>query len=340
MRTWFGLVLLTVFPLLIEGLAAAQQSGTIPRVGFIVQGSPDSQVLESFRRGLRELGYIEGQNITVEARFDYGNSWRLDVLVTELVQLRVNVIVVDSSLALFNVMSRTKTIPIVMRYVGDPVAAGIVSSLERPGGNVTGIGGMAAALGGKWLELLKEAIPAISRVGVLYTGPAEQESPMMKELEFAARSLRVELQPARVSGAVSGLPVNRGPPKENSVQIGGAFRWATRGQADAFIILPGAILEDNLHYIAGLAMNSRLPGIFWRADFAESGGLMAYGANRNEQSRRSAYFVDKILKGAKPSELPVERPKSFELVINLNTAKEIGVTIPTRVLTWADKVIK
>src|SRR5215469_2904205 len=226
MRTWFGLVLLTVFPLLIEGLAAAQQSGTIPRVGFIVHGSPDSQVLKSFQQGLRELGYIEGQNITVEARFDYGNSWRLDVLVTELVQLRVNVIVVDSSLALFNVMSRTKTIPVVMRYVGDPVAAGIVSSLERPGGNVTGIGGMAAGLGGKWLELLKETVPTISTVGVLYTRPSEQESPMMKELEVAARPLRIELQTAAtVSPPSAGLLPNSWGPN-----VGGAFKWATRGQ--------------------------------------------------------------------------------------------------------------
>jgi putative tryptophan/tyrosine transport system substrate-binding protein len=308
MKTRFRAFLIAVLLALTEGFAGAQQSGTIPRVGFIVQGSPDSQVLESFRWGLRELGYIEGQNIIVEPRFDYGNSWRLDQLVTELVQLRVNVIVVGSSSALFNVMSRTKTIPVVMQYVGDPVAAGVVASVERPGGNVTGIGSMAAGLGGKWLELLKEAIPAISRVGVLYTGPAEEESPMMKELEVAARSLRVELQPARVPGRwpMNGYSYTSASSRASPAQIGGAFRWATRGQADAFIILPAAILEDNLHYIAGLARNSRLPGIFWQADFAAVGGLMAYGANQIEQSRRAAYFVDKILKGAKPAELPVE----------------------------------
>ena len=332
----FLLVLISVLMVLPGRFAGAQQLQNIPRVGFVVQGSPDSEVLDSFRRGLRELGYIEGQNIIIEPRFDYGNSWRLDEIATELVHLRVNAIVVGSSAALFNVMSRTKTIPIVMSYVGDPVAAGIVASLERPGGNATGIGGMAAGLGGKWLELLKETVPTISTVGVLYTRPSEQESPMMKELEVAARPLRIELQTAAtVSPPSAGLLPNSWGPN-----VGGAFRWATRGQANAFIMLPGAPFEANLHYIAGLALNRRLPGIFWRADFAESGGLMAYGANRNEQSRRAAYFVDKLLKGAKPAELPVERPKNFELAINLQTAKELGITIPSRVLTWADKVIK
>jgi putative ABC transport system substrate-binding protein len=345
MKTRFQVFMIAAVLALTEGFAGAQQSGTMPRVGFLVQGSPDSQVLKSFQQGLRELGYIEGQNIIIEPRFDFGNGWRLDELAAGLVQLPVNVIVVGSSAALFNVMTRSKTIPIVMRYVGDPVAAGIVASMERPGGNVTGIGGMAAGLGGKWLELLKETVPTISRVGVLYTRPSEQESPMMKELEVAARSLRIELQPAAVSlaGPVSIFGYRLPPGTVNTglgPDVGGAFKWATRGQTDAFIMLPGAAFENNLRYIADLAINRRLPGIFWRADFAAAGGLMAYGANRNEQSRRSAYFVDKILKGAKPGELPVERPKNFELVINLKTAKEIGITIPPGVLAWADRVIR
>jgi len=349
----FLLALISALPVLAGRFAEAQQPQNIPRVGFIVQGEPSSLVLESFQRGLRELGYTEGQDIILESRFDYGNSWRLDQIATELIQLRVNVIVVGSSTALFNVMSRSKTIPIVMSYVGDPVAAGVVASRERPGGNVTGIGGMAAGLGGKWLELLRETVPTISRVGVLWSRFAEQESPMMKELEVAARSLRIELQLAEVAGSSGSCgncfgPRSTGDPHstgdDNRLRldyaVGGAFRWATRGQANAFIMLPGAPFEANLHYIAGLALNRRLPGIFWRADFAESGGLMAYGANRNEQSRRAAYFVDKLLKGAKPAELPVERPKNFELAINLQTAKELGITIPSRMLTWADKVFK
>ena len=329
MKTRFRVLLIAVVLALTEGFVGAQQFRTVPRIGYLGLDDPSSPLFKSFRQGLRELGYIEGQNLTIEPRFAYGNNWRLQELAAELIRFNVNVIVAGAAVGpmvdLEAAMSATKTIPIVMVYSFDPVAAGIVASMQRPGGNVTGIGGMAAGLGGKWLELMKETVPGVSRVGVLWSRVAEKASPMMKDLEVTARSLRVELQPAEA---------------HESRHVGGAFTWASRGQVDALIVLPSSSFTLNAGYIADLALKRRLPSIFWRADFAEAGGLMAYGANQNEQSRRAAYFVDKILKGAKPSELPVERPRNFELVINLKTAKEIGITIPDRLLAWADRVIR
>ena len=203
---------------------------------------------------------------------------------------------------------------------------------------MTGISGMAMELGGKWLELLKQTAPEVSRVGVVYSRISERVSPMMKELEVAARSLRVELQPGEVAVAdtcYSGIAYSN-----TSARVGAALTWATRGQAEALIVLPGLVFDENIGYIADLAIKRRLSSIFWRADFAEAGGLMAYGASPAEQFRRAAFVVDKILKGAKPAELPVEVPKKFDLVINLKTAKEIGVKVPDKMLTWADRIIK
>jgi putative ABC transport system substrate-binding protein len=331
MKTWFPAFLIAVVLALAEGFAGAQQTTKIPRIGFLDLDDPTSPVFESFRQGLRELGYVEGQNIIIEPRFAYGSEWRLNGLAGELVGLKVNVIVTGS---LSNFSRGSMTIPIVMAYTGDPVAAGTVASFERPGGNVTGIGGLAAGLGGKWLELLKETVPEIRRVGVLYTRTLAGVSPiMMKELEATARSLGVVLQPAEVKFFNVPFGFVRGA-------VGNAFTLATRGQADGLMVLRGRSFDEGLSYIADLALQRRLPGISWHADFAEAGGLMAYGANRLEQFRRAAYFVDKILKGAKPAELPVELPKKFELVINLKTAKEIGVKVPDKMLTWADRIIK
>jgi putative ABC transport system substrate-binding protein len=197
---------------------------------------------------------------------------------------------------------------------------------------------MATELGGKWLELLKETVPAITRVAVLWSRGFEKE-PTMQGMEVTARSLGVELQSAQVKAYDA--PLGFGHWSGNgSHWIGSAFTWATRGQAGAFVLLPSSILGQNLGYIADLGLKSRLPGIFWRAEFAEAGGLMSYGASQTEQFRRAAYVVDKILKGAKPAELPIEQPKKFELVINLKTAYEIGVKVPDKMLTWADRVIK
>lgn len=324
-RTSFPLFLIAVVLALTQGFAKAQQPTKIPRVGIIGDFNyPRSRTLDVFRQGLRELGYIEGQNIILEPRFSFGRDSRLQDAAAELVRLPVDVIVTMSTPAVYAAMSATKTIPIVITFAGDPVQPGFVVSLERPGGNVTGVSGLANELGGKWLELIKETIPGASRVAVLgYRGLENTRT--LKRVEVAAQSLRIELQSLEV---------------KTQGELEGAFRSASTGRADAFVMLPNLLFGRNLGEIAYLALKSRLPGIFWRADFADAGGLMAYGANQNEQFRRAAYVVDKIVKGAKPAELPVELPKNFEMVINLKTAREIGVTIPPRVLAWADRVIR
>lgn len=325
MRTILSLLLVICALALTEGFAGAQQSAKVPRIGIFGIDDPSSPGFESFRLGLRELGYTEGQDIIIEPRFSYDTVRRHAQFAGEIVRLKVDVIVALSTPALVAAMGYTKTIPIVMTFISDPVASGFIASRERPGGNVTGVGGLAEGLGGKWLELLKETVPGVSRVGVLVNPPSERMTPDLKAVEAAARSLGVELQPARA---------------EFSREVGGAFTWATRGQAGALIVLPGFGFGNDASYIADLALKKRLPAIFWRADFAQAGGLMAYGASHREQSRRAAYVVDKILKGANPAELPVEAPKKFELVINLKTAKEIGIVVPPRVLAWADRVIR
>jgi putative ABC transport system substrate-binding protein len=325
MKTWFPIVLITFVLALSEGFAGAQQPTKVPRVG-IFGGLlyPHSRILEAFRRGLREVGYIEGQNIILEPRFVLGIRTTQENA-AEMVRLPVDVMVTTNTPAIYAAMSATKTIPIVITYVGDPVAAGFIASLERPGGNVTGVGGLATELGGKWLELVKETVPAADRIAVFWNRQAENESPQSHGVEVAARALRVELQWLEV---------------QNQRDLEGAFSAAASKGASAFIMLPSLVFGNNLKAVTYLALKSRLPGIFWRADFAGAGGLMAYGANQLEQSRRAAYVVHKILKGAKPAELPIELPKKFELVINLKTAKEIGVKIPDTMLTWADRIIK
>jgi putative ABC transport system substrate-binding protein len=325
MKTWVPAFLVAVVLALAEGFAGAQQPTKVPRVGiFGGLQYPHSRILEAFRQGLREVGYIQGQNIILEPRFALGIRTTQENA-AEMVRLPVDVIVTTNTPAIYAAMSATKTIPIVITYVGDPVAAGFIASLERPGGNVTGVSGLAMELAGKWLELVKEMVPSAGRVAVFWNRQAENESPQSNGVEVAARALRVELQWLEVQ-----------TPRD----LEGAFSAATSKAASAFIMLPSLVFGNNLKAVTYLALKSRLPGIFWRADFAEVGGLMAYGANQLEQSRRAAYVVDKILKGAKPAELPVELPKKVELVINLKTAKEIGVKIPDKMLTWADRIIK
>ena len=322
MRTGFPLFLIVVLLALTEGFAGAQQPANVLRIGILGDDYVSRPVL-GLRRGLRELGYIEGQNIILETRVSSEPGSGLYPLAADLVRLRVSVIVAQFPGALQVAMKATKTIPIVMTYPSDPVAGGIVASLERPGGNVTGVTGLASGLGGKWLELVKETVPEVKRVAVLWSRGSGNEVPEWKDVEATARALRVELQSLEVR--------DRG-------DLAGAFKSAITGRADAFIVLP--YIFGIPREIAELALKNRLPGIFWRRDFAAAGGLMAYGANPYEQSRRAAYFVDKILKGAKPAELPLELPKNFELVINLKSAKELGLTIPPRVLAWADDVFR
>jgi len=315
MRTSFPLLLIALVLALAEGVAGAQQPANVPLIGILGDDYLSRPVL-GLRRGLRELGYIEGQNIILDARRSSRPDSGLDSLAADLVRLRVSVIVAFFPGAIVTAMKATKTIPIVMTYPSDPVTGGIVASLERPGGNVTGVSGLASGLGGKWLELVNETVPEVKRVAVLWSRALGNETSEWKDVEVAARALRVELQPLEV----------RGP-----FDLAGAFRSATTGRADAFIVL-SLIRGGTPRNFAELALKSRLPGIFFRRDFAAVGGLMAYGANPDEQARRAAYFVDKILKGAKAAELPVEQPKNFELVINLKTAKELGITVPPRVL--------
>jgi putative ABC transport system substrate-binding protein len=328
MRTSLSLLLLAALLALSDGFAEAQQPTKIPRVGVLGLAYPSSPFLESFRQGLRELGYVEGQDIILETR-SYPRELQDADIAGELVRRQVNVIVALSTGATYAAMDATKTIPIVMTYPGDPVASGVVASLERPGGNITGVSGSARGLGGKMLELLKEIVPEVRRVAVLWNAGPEntqiQNSRIWKGAELAARSLRVELQP---------LPVR--PPDD----LASAFRSAISIGADAFMAVPGIIGSPNLRESARFGLRSRLPGISWRADFAEAGGLVAYGENRLEQARRAAYFVDKILRGARAGELPVETTMRFELIINLKTARELGITIPPRVIAWADRVIK
>ena len=330
MKTWFPAFLIAVVLALVEGFAGAQQAAKVPRLGILGPASPSDPMLQSFTQGLRELGYVEGQNIILESRSARDISEYHNGLAAELVRLQVNVIVAQTASAISAAKAATRTIPIVMTFPGDPVSEGFVGNLERPGGNVTGVSGLVKELGGKWLELLKEVIPSAKRVVVLWSPISEDKFTTWRGVELAARSLQVDLL---------WRDVGRGGIRD----VESAFRPASFwGRADAFIVLPGGIFNLTRYRseIIGLALRNRVPGIFWRGDFADEGGLMAYGVNRLEQYRRAAYVVDKILKGAKPSDLPVEQPTKFELVINLKTAKQIGVTIPPDVLMFADRVIK
>jgi putative ABC transport system substrate-binding protein len=314
---------------LVGGFASAQQRAQIPRVGYLDERAP--LLFEAFQQGLRELNYVEGQNIIVERGIAQEGAGALHSRAAGLVRLKPEAIVVASASAADATLNVTRTIPIVLTDPGvDPVATGLVARLERPGGNVTGVGGMATQLGGKWLELLKETVPEVRRVAVFWNQNQKRTIPLWNEVEIAARSLRVELLPIHVW-------YFRGSFGSRSDHLGNAFRDATRRGAEALIVLADGY---DLSRSAQLALQHRLPAIYWKAEFAEAGGLIAYGPKPQEQHRRAAYFVDKILKGAKPGDLPVERPTQFELVINLKTAKDIGVSIQPEILMFADRVIK
>ena len=327
MKTWVPAFLIAVVLSLAEGLAESQQRAKVPRVAYL--GGTAPRLFEAFQQGLRELDYVEGQNIIVEGGITHESA--LHSRAAELVRLKPEVIVVASASAADATLNATRTIPIVLTDPGvDPIATGLVATLERPGGNVTGVGGMATQVGGKWLELLKEAIPGVRRVAVFWHQDDKRGIPLWKELEIAARSLRVELLPIHVW-------YRRGSFGSRSDHLGIAFRDAMGRGAEALIVLAGGY---DLTRTAQLALQHRLPAIYWQAGFTEAGGLMTYGPKLQEQHRRAAYFVDKILKGAKPADLPLERPTQFEVVINLKTAKEIGVTVHPEVLMWADRVIE
>ena len=301
----------------------AQQTNKIPRIGFLVAPSESffSARVEGFRLGLRNLGYIEGKNIVIEYRYAEGNARRMPELAAELVNLNVDVIVASgpSSLAAKNA---TKIIPIVFAAVQDPVASGLVSNLATPGGNATGLSTLAPELGGKRLELLKEVVPKITRAAFLWgSGVAA----IAKEIQAAAHALGVQLQSLEV---------------RNAKDFDTVFEAAIKERAQGLLTSPGALINTHQARIVEFAAKSRIPAMYTAAETVDAGGLMSYAPNQTDQFRRAATYVDKILKGAKPSDLPVEQPTKFELVINLKTAKQIGITIPPNVLARADKVIR
>jgi putative ABC transport system substrate-binding protein len=305
----------------------AQQATKIPRIGYLTGTSLSTNAArnEAFRQGLRELGYVEGKNIVIEWRSAEGKLDRLPALANELMRLKVDVIVTGGPPATRAAKEATATIPIVMAHDTDPVASGFVASLARPGGNITGLTTLTPELSGKRLELLKEIVPKLSRVGVLgdVTRPGIPQA--LREVNVAADALRVQVQYLEVRG-----------PKD----IETAFRAASKESAGAVLVLSSTVLLTQRKQVAELAVKSRLPTIYLRPEYVEDGGLMSYGVNINDLFRRAATYVDKILKGAKPADLPIEQPKKFELIINLKAAKQIGLTIPPNVLARADKVIK
>jgi putative ABC transport system substrate-binding protein len=318
----FICLLLAVF--LPAGLEA-QQSLNIPRIGVL---SPLTRIVgaanhEAFRRGLRELGYVEEKNILVEYRFGEGREERLSALAIELVKLKVNAIVTAGSPGVRAAKQATNTIPIVIAAIADAVNSGFVSSLAQPGGNITGLSFLNAELEGKRLELLKETLPRLSRVAILHHQKAADGS--LPALDTAARSLGLQLQIYPVKGAE---------------EFENAFSAIKKEGAEALQVLASPTLAAQRKPLVKLATKYRLPGIYQWSEFVEEGGLMSYAANLPEMYRRAAYFVDRILKDAKPADLPVEQPTKFELVINLRTAKQIGLTVPPNVLARADRVIR
>jgi len=309
--------------------AQAQQAKKVSRIGFLaVSGDPNTPGpwVEAFRQGLRDLGYTEGKNIVVEYRYIEGKLNRIPSLVAELVQLKVDVLVVVALSAILAAKQATKTIPIVMVATVDPVATGLIDSLAHPGGNVTGLTRLQRELSGKRLELLTEVIPGISRVGVLWEPEDPAAAIAFKEYDAAAHALKIHLQPLEV----------RGP----NPDFEGAFQIATREHANALITVNSVLLSRYPKQIAELSIKHRVVSMYELSRFVEAGGLMSYSANDAESYRRAAVYVDKILKGAKPADLPVEQPTKFEFVVNLKAAKQIGLTIPQPVLYRADRVIK
>jgi putative ABC transport system substrate-binding protein len=321
----FSCLLLAVLLLLSVSSAQAQQPAKVPRVGLLVPGSQSvfSSRTEAFRQGLREVGYIEGQNIAIEYRYTEGKTDRLPDLTTELVALKVDVIVTASIPPVLAAKKASSTIPIVFASTNDPVASGLVDSLARPGGNITGLTNLSPDLDGKRLELLKEAFPKVTRVAYFWNPDAPATG--LRGMQAAAPKLGMQLQPLGVRTADD---------------FDRAFEAALRERAHALMTLPSPVFITHQKRIVEFATKSRLPAIYPFTDFVESGGLMAYAPSRLQNWRRAAHFVDKILKGTKPGEIPVEQPSKFELVINVKTAKQIGLTIPPNVLARADRVIR
>ena len=308
-------------------LSAQQRATKIPRIGFLAlsQEAATPELLNVFRAGLRERGYVEGQNIAVEYRFAKGQIEQYPAVVAELIRLNVDVIVAWTTPAVAAAKRATSTIPIIMLGVADPVEFGLIASLARPGGNITGVSNLARDISNKLVGLLVEIVPAIKRVAVLHNPSNPGTSGQRREIEAATRALGLSLQV--VDASVPG-------------DLEGAFARITSAGAQGIMVLADAFFIGERRRIAELALKARLPTIFQRREHVEAGGLVAYGASLRDQLRHVAVYVDKILKGAKPADLPVEQPTKFELVINLKTAKALGLEIPPKLLFTADEVIE
>jgi putative ABC transport system substrate-binding protein len=324
---WVGCLAILVLLAGWVSMAEAQQLAKVPKTGWLSfrSASEPDPGREVFRRELSALGYVEGRNIAFEYRFADDQLDRLPALADELVRLKVDVLVTPGMAEALVLKNASRTIPIVFFGGGDPVASGLVDSLARPGGNITGLTDIAAVLVGKRLELLKEAIPKLSRVAVLWNPQDASSAQEWKESQLSARELGLQLHSMEVSSVD---------------KYEGAFKEATKARSAALAVIANSLAVSNQKRIADLATKNRLPAIYPRGDFVESGGLMSYGRDRDERFRRAAVLVDKILKGTKPADLPVEQPTKFELVINLKTAKALGLTIPPIVLMRAEKIIK
>ncbi len=331
MRKIFITLLIIVTLVACEGIAAAQQPKNVSRIGYLSAASysTSTDLIEAFRQGLRELGYVEGKSIIIEWRYAEGKLDRLPALAAELVRLKVDIIVTGGPPSAGAAKEATTTIPIVMTGVGDPVGSGFVASLARPGGNITGLSTLAPELSGKRLELLKEVVPRLSRVAVFGTSTSPDNAQSLREVELAAGALKVKLQYLDIRDA------------SNPKDIETAFRAAGKGRAEAVLMMVAPVVASRHRtQIAALAVKSRLPVIFAVRQNVEAGGLMYYGVNNTDLNRRAATYVDKILKGRKLADLPVEQPTKFELIINLKAAKQIGLTIPPNVLARTDKVVR
>ena len=318
---------LTTILLTTPSATQAQQPTKVPRIGFLISSSRSVNAARFVKvlQGLRELGYEEGKNIVIEWRSGEGRFDRLAALAAELIRLKVDIIVTAGPADTRAAREATSTIPIVMTFDNDPVGNGFIASLARPGGNITGLSTLAPELSSKQLELLKEIVPKLSRVAILGNSTNPGNALALKEIEAAAKAFGLKLQYLDILD-----------PKA----IETAFRTASKSGVEAILVLGIPLLNSERKQLVELAVKNRLPAIYYTGDLVEAGGLMTYGVNRNDLARRAATYVDKILKGAKPAELPVEQPKKFELIINLKAAKQIGLTIPPNVLARADKVIK
>jgi len=321
--------LIAAAALLAAPLAAEAQQAKVARIGVLAGNrAAGPHTLEAFLQGLRDLGYVEGRNVVIEYRDAEGKPERIPALAAELLALKVDIVFAPSTPAALATKQATRTVPIVFAGPADPVTDGLVTSLARPGGNVTGLSNLSTELVGKRLEQLKQAAPEVSRVAVLWHqggSDGRTEKDMLKAAEVAARSLGVQLQ----------LVETRGP-----ADFDRAFSEMTKARAGALTVLPIAIFSFHRRRLVGLAATYRLPAAYPAREYVDAGGLMSYGANLADLHQRAATYVDRILKGAKPGDLPVEQPTKFELVINLKTAKDLGLTIPQSVLTRADEVIQ